>query len=82
MRLEDWKESLSCLARGCGCLSTIALSFLCFALIGGALMGDYFGPPEGIEEDHRTKARVISMSFASIVVLTVAGCWFVTKRRP
>jgi hypothetical protein len=59
----------------------IALGFLCLALIGGALVGDYIGPPEGIVEDRRVKARVILCSITMLGACTVAGCWFVTGRR-
>jgi len=80
-RLEDWKDSLSVLKLGCGCLATISLALLCCARIGGAVMGDYIGPPEGVAEDQRLKTRAIKTNFILIGCCTFTGCWLVMGRR-
>ncbi len=48
---------------------------------GGAMMGDYIGPPEGIAADAHTKAVVIRTAFFWFVFCATGESWFVTSQR-
>jgi ABC-type arginine transport system permease subunit len=79
-RLEEWRDAQPLSQKGCGCIGLLALGVLCFAFMGGAMMGDYMGPPEGAAEDARTKGIVIVLSLVGIVACGVVGAGLMAKR--
>jgi hypothetical protein len=64
---------------GCGCL--MFLGALCFAFVGGALMGDYMGPASGRNRDQAEKRVRIIGGLIGVAACFGAGVRLLGKDR-
>jgi len=63
---------------GCGCL--IGIGLILTAVMIGAMMGDYIGPPEGAEANRREADLRVALSFAGLVAAGWAGVALIRKK--
>jgi hypothetical protein len=64
---------------GCGCSFVVGIFLM--AIMAGAMMWHYIGPPEGAVENERRRSQRILFSFAGLVACTSAGVWLLVARR-
>jgi len=80
-RFEKWRDAQSPISKGCGCIALVAIGLLACAFMMGALMGDYFGPPEGRAHDIEVKNTIILRSLGVLTLCALVGSWLIKKRR-
>lgn len=81
-QLEEWKDSQSPAAKGCGCAALVGIGGLAFAVMSVSSMGDYGGPPEGAAANSRLKGTLMLVSFVVLVLCFIIGRWLVGKGEP